>query len=110
MHLQPMAQANNPGEPWQFGDAKPLDYGCWNALLEAVKFGKFNEWDKVIPEFKEFCKENGYNPDEELSWIVYVDANSLYPTAMTMQLPQNGYAKVELPNGVDKRLDYVKKI
>ena len=84
--FQPHAVANNQKilpkiKPDQF-DAKPLDYVCRNSLLRAVKSGKFDEWEKV-PEFKQFCVEKGFDPDQELSWIVYVDANSLYPTSMT---------------------------
>ena len=34
---------------------------------------------------------NHYNPDEETSYITYVDANSLYPTAMIEPLPLTNF-------------------
>jgi hypothetical protein len=52
--------------------------------------------------FQPYAKANNekmgeaYDPNEETSWITYVDANSLYPSSMTYPLPYEAYEKVEL--------------
>lgn len=78
---------------------------AWNAMLfGGVEFGLMHEMDQF--EFMEeacrgglsmisssrLCKVNNpymhdYNPEERTSWMVYLDANSLYPTAMRHKLP-----------------------
>ena len=41
-------------------------------------------------------KVPGYNPEEETTWLAYVDVNSLYPTVMCEKMPESGYEAVEL--------------
>lgn len=53
---------------------------------------------------------NDFDPNLPTSWISYVDVNSLYPTIMTMSLPDSGYSSVELPDGESERLDFVHKL
>jgi len=38
---------------------------------------------------------SSYNPNEESSFIQYLDANSLYPTAMSMRIPYKDYIKYD---------------
>ena len=65
--------------------------------------------------FQPFAKANNpkmgsaYGPNEETSWITYVDANSLYPSSMTYPLPYESYAKVELQgDGIAQALDLMR--
>ena len=37
-----------------------------------------------------------YNKDEECSYIMYLDGNSLYPSCVTLALPVDDYARVPL--------------
>jgi hypothetical protein len=63
--------------------------------------------------FQPYAKANtekmgeAYNPDEETSWITYVDANSLYPSSMTYRIPYEAYEKVELQ---DDRISQVNEL
>ena len=71
--FQPIARANNPRvlpklEEGSF-DAQPLDYPSWEALHRAVRSGKAINWEKVQPEYKDFCVLNGYDPEKPLTWI-----------------------------------------
>ena len=37
-----------------------------------------------------------YNKDEDCSYIMYLDANSLYPSCMTLALPVDNYSQLPL--------------
>ena len=53
---------------------------------------------EALERFERFCAEHGYDRKEPLSWLIYVDATSLYPYAMTFPLPVGGYKKLEVPS------------
>ena len=114
MQFQPYAEANNPRvlralsedflETLQPNEAEQL-----LALHEKVRCGEAVDLEGLSPQYKAYCKENGYDWDKELSWISYVDANSLYPAAMVTNLPKGNYARMELSEDLDERLDLLRK-
>ena len=53
---------------------------------------------EALEQFERFCAEHGYDRKEPLTWLIYVDATSLYPYAMTFPLPVGGYKKLEVPS------------
>eukprot|EP00969_Alexandrium_andersonii_P271083 11981330-Alexandrium_andersonii.AAC.1 len=66
--------------------------------------------------FQPYAKANNpkmgddYDPEQETSWITYVDANSLYPNSMTYPLPYEDYEKVELcGDGVAQALKLMRR-
>ncbi len=100
--FQPYAKANNPRVLPKYPE-KPI---IPQKVHESIRKGHDVEWDKIPDEYIEWCKKEGYNWEEELSWIIYIDANSLYPTTMCMPLPLSDYEAV-----VDNiAVDDVKKI
>ncbi len=64
--------------------------------------------DEILPSsYIEWCIRCGYNPREPTTWIAYVDANSLYPTVMTKNLPTRSYCLVDIPPTTSERLVFL---
>lgn len=107
--FQPYAKANN----WTALPAKlPEGLSRYETLHDQVRNKHFLSGvnrasvDELLPEkYKHWMVENGYNPHEPTTWIMYVDANSLYPTVMSEALPVSGYNKMDLPDTVEARLE-----
>ena len=103
--FQPFARANNP----RILTAPTPVPGC-DELHERVRNGGSVDWSSLPPDYVAWCKKEGYDRDEPVSWIVYVDANSLYPTTMTMPLPIGDYAKESLPDDHRAKLDHLHNV
>jgi hypothetical protein len=107
--FQPYAKANN----WMILPAElPEDLQEYASLHDSVRNRHFlarvpkTSVDELLPaRYKRWMQENGYNPEEPTSWIVYVDANSLYPTVMQMSLPYNSYQEIDLATTTAARLE-----
>lgn len=54
------------------------------------------DWSSFAEHYKSVCPEHGYGPTSPITWIGYVDANSLYPTAMNMHMPIGWYCEMHL--------------
>jgi hypothetical protein len=67
--------------------------------------------DKVslLPEdYLTWCVENYYDPRDETKWLLYIDANSLYPTVMTGSLPLRAYCQMDVPKtSREDRLEFL---
>jgi hypothetical protein len=66
--------------------------------------------DEILPsKYINWCIANGYDPREETRWILYVDANSLYPTVMSGSLPLRAFCPVDVPQSSrEDRLEFLK--
>ena len=51
--------------------------------------------------------EEDYNPEEPVSWILYLDFNAMYPAAMTLPMPNGPCATVALPEENAARLSWL---
>ena len=104
--MQPFARANNP----RVLRTLPPELDEFKALHLKALAGDDLEWPSLPKPFLDWCQENGYDHEQPLSWIIYLDANSLYPTTMTMPLPIGDYKEEWLPaDGVD-RVKHVKTL
>ncbi len=74
--FQPYAAANNPRVLPKYPE-KPI---IPQEVHERIRKGHNTIWEELPAEYIEWCRKEGYNWEEELSWIIYIDANSLYPT------------------------------
>jgi len=63
-----------------------------------------DEWEE---EYETWTKKNGFDRSQPMTWIAYVDANSLYPTVMTMKLPVADYNKLDLSEDYATRMAFV---
>ena len=54
----------------------------------------------------ELGKED-YNPEEPVSWILYLDFNTMYPAAMTLPMPNGPCVAVALPEDNAARLSWL---
>ena len=89
--FQPYAKANNPRVLPKTGPASiPQEQH------ENIRRGAAVDWDNLPRKYLEWCKLEGYDYNSEMSWIIYIDANSLYPTTMIMPLPTGNYQKVKI--------------
>ncbi len=104
--MQPFAQANNP----RVLRSLPPELDEFSELHAKALTGDDLEWPSLPPAFLAWCKDNGYDHTQPLSWIVYLDANSLYPTTMTMALPIGDYKEERLPENPAERINYVKTL
>ena len=95
--FQPYASANNPR-------VLPALPGEHSDLNEKVRSGEAVDWHSLPSDYVEWCKTHGYDHTKPRSWIVYVDANSLYPTTMTMSLPTGNYKNETLPTTTAERV------
>ena len=66
----------------------------WLALHSSVRSGMAIDWGSLPEAYKAFCSKHGYDPAQPTTWIGYVDVNSLYPTAMSMNMPIGAYNEV----------------
>jgi hypothetical protein len=89
--FQPYAKANNPRVLPKAGPPSVSE-----EQHKTIRQGGDVDWSHFPKEYLEWCKAEGYDHDEELSWIIYIDANSLYPTTMCMPLPIGDYETVDL--------------
>ena len=84
--FQPYAVANNP---------RVLPKICPPSFPQEkhdfIRQGNPVDSSSLPREYLDWCKAEGYDCDAELSWIIYIDANSLYPTCMAMPLPIGDY-------------------
>ena len=102
--FQPHALANN----WTALPSElPPVLAEFEVLHDAVRnhHALLGQQQQLPQQYKEWMRANGYNPDEPTTWLVYADANSLYPTVMTSALPQRAYNKLELPETTINRLE-----
>jgi hypothetical protein len=104
--FKPFAEANNPRVlrplPAQLGEF--LDFHAM--ALSGVEL----DWNVLPREFVSWCKENGYDHERPLTWIEYLDANSLYPTTMAMALPIGDYRLEPLPDDAVARVKHIKTL
>jgi hypothetical protein len=101
--FQPYAKANNPR-------VLPALPGEHSELNEKVRSGERVDWHTLPSEYVDWCKNHGYDHTKPLSWIVYVDANSVYPTTMTMSLPDGDYKKDPLPSTTAERVQLASEL
>ncbi len=103
--FQPYAVANNP---------RVLPKVCPPSFPQEqhdfIRQGNPVDSSSLPQEYLDWCKAQGYDCDAELSWIIYIDANSLYPTCMAMPLPIGDYQTVELPEPPDDRIKQARDI
>jgi len=104
--MQPYAKANNP----RVLRSLPTELGDFSELHAKALAGDDLDWPSLPPQFLTWCKSNGYGHTQPLTWLLYLDANSLYPTTMTMALPIGDYREVHLPEGPVDRLKYLKTL
>ena len=109
VQFQPYAKANNPrvlrplsGE--FMATVLTNERAEILALHERIRRGDESAREEASAEHEKYCAENGFDWHKETSWISYVDANSLYPTAMVTNLPTGKYEKVPLTDDPRKRL------
>ncbi len=109
--FQPYAKANNwtvvPGIlPERLSQHKQLHHDVRNRhVLASMTPESINE---LLPsDYRQWIVENGFDPAEETSWIAYVDANSLYPTVMSQNLPVSNYQELELAPCIADRLEFL---
>ena len=102
--FQPYAVANNP----RVLPKNPETPIIAQEDHERIRMGHDTDWEKLPTEYIEWCKKESYDHDEELSWIIYFDANSLYPTTMCMPLPLSDYEEVKIID--ETAVNDVKKI
>ena len=88
--FQPYAKANNPRVLPKGAPAIPKEQH------DRIRQGEATDWSTLPIEYIDWCKENGYDCHSDLSWIIYIDANSLYPTVMCMPLPIGDYEKLSI--------------
>jgi len=91
--FQPYAKANNPRVLPKVAPVIPKEQH------DRIRQGHATDWSTLPSEYKEWCKKEGYDHESELSWIIYIDANSLYPTTMCMPLPIGDYKKLDIVEG-----------
>ena len=53
--------------------------------------------------------EEDYNPEEPVSWILYLDFNAMYPAAMTLPMPNGPCEAVALPEENAARLNCTRR-
>jgi len=126
--FQPFARANNPRvlpalPPPVESTADGVDRvdrvdrvdgvdgtGELREVHERVRTGCSVEWNRLPLEYVDWCRREGYDYEKPLSWIVYVDANSLYPTTMCMPLPVGDYKHEVLPDAQVARISHVEAL
>ena len=81
-----------------------LEIGAYKNMHQSVRGGAFYDWTSAPQPYRDFCKSHGYDADAETTWISYVDANSLYPTAMCMRLPVGNFTIMALHSEPGERL------
>ena len=76
------------------------------------KYGKLPDDAPVQAaiRYTAWASRHGYDLSEETSWLTYVDANSLYPHAMTQPLPSGLYTKCELAPTTEDRVRHVREL
>jgi hypothetical protein len=113
--FQPYGKANN----WRcLPKSLPPHLEKYASLHEQVREKDFlrgvekrgQKIDEILPpKYINWCIANGYDPREETRWILYVDANSLYPTVMTGSLPLRAFCPVDVPQSSrEDRLEFLK--
>jgi hypothetical protein len=106
--FQPYARANNPRV---LPASPPDDSGSeLRELHERIRTGCPVDWSEAPANYVDWCKKEGYDPEQPVSWIVYVDANSLYPTTMCMPLPIGDYRCEALPEQQAARISTVRTL
>ena len=110
--FQPFARANNPRVLPASPPASVVadDAGELRDAHERIRAGHAAEWDQLPAEYVAWCKREGYDHEKALSWIVYVDANSLYPTTMCWPLPVGDYKRELLPEDQPARISQVRAL
>ncbi len=91
--FQPYAKANNPRVLPKVAPVIPKEQH------DRIRQGHETDWSTLPSEYKDWCKKEGYDHESEMSWIIYIDANSLYPTTMCMPLPIGDYEKLGMVEG-----------
>ena len=88
--FQPYAKANNPRVLPKTAPGIPKEQH------DRIRAGFETDWTAFPSDYKEWCKKEGYDHEAEVSWIIYIDANGLYPTTMCMPLPIGDYQKIDI--------------
>jgi len=50
---------------------------------------------EIVENCLRWCQENGYDPQQPISWLLYIDANNLYGYAMLQNLPTGDFQWLE---------------
>jgi hypothetical protein len=103
--FQPHSKANN----WKCLPATlPPELEQYAKLHQRVRSGnKLFLWPE---DYQSWCKSCGYDVEKPTTWIAYIDANSLYPTVMTMALPHDSFVAEALPPSSEASMEYLQDL